>query len=99
VVLTGLCFDLKLRKCGEDLFFWLKLETFAKICVAASLETLREDPPYASTTNRLIGNYSAKSLEPPLVKGQDDLKYKTHAQLKTKPLSISLSTFPAPAHT
>ena len=46
-MLTGLCFDLKLRKCSEELFFFGrhegKLETFAKICVAASLETLRED--------------------------------------------------------
>ena len=48
---TGFCFDLKLRKCSEDLFSFLffgrhegKLESFAKICVAASLETLREDP-------------------------------------------------------
>ena len=40
-----------------------KMETFAKICVAASMETLREDP---TVTNRLFGNYSAKSLEPPL---------------------------------
>ena len=46
-MLTGLCFHLKLRKCNEDLFFGRhegKLETFAKICVVASLETLREDP-------------------------------------------------------
>jgi len=65
-VLTGLCFDSRLRKCSEDLFFGRhegKLETFAKICVAASLETLW---PYASATNRLLGNYSVKSLEPPL---------------------------------
>jgi len=48
------------------------LETFAKICVAASLETLREDLTYASATNRLLGNYSAKSLEPPLVKIWND---------------------------
>ena len=44
-----LAFVSKLRKCIEDLiklFFWSegKLETFAKICVAASLETLCEDP-------------------------------------------------------
>ena len=35
------------RKCSEDIFFGRhegKLETFAKICVAASLETLCEDP-------------------------------------------------------
>jgi len=48
-VLTGLWFDSKLRKCSEELFVSFfgrhegKLETFAKICVAASLETLRED--------------------------------------------------------
>jgi len=47
---TGFCFDLKLRKCSEDPFFVVfghhegKLETFAKICVAVSLENLREDP-------------------------------------------------------
>jgi len=70
---TGFCFDSKLRKCSEDLFFGQhegKLETYAKICVAASLETLREDPTVCalqkSATNRLFGNYSAKSLEPPL---------------------------------
>jgi len=48
-----------------------KLETYAKICVAASLETLRKDPTVRalqkSATNRLFGNYSAKSLEPPLM--------------------------------
>jgi len=46
-VKTGLCFDSKLRKCNEDLFFGRhkgKLETFAKICVAALLEILHEDP-------------------------------------------------------
>jgi len=47
-----------------------KLETFAIICVAASLETLQEDPTVRalqkSMTNRLFGNYSAKSLKPPL---------------------------------
>ena len=44
---TGFCFDSRLRKCSEDLsyflFFWFpqrKLETFAKFCVAASPETL-----------------------------------------------------------
>ena len=45
--ISGLCFGSKLRKCSEDLFFGChkeKLETFAKICVAASLETQREDP-------------------------------------------------------
>jgi len=55
---------------SEDLFFGHhegKLETFAKICVVASLETPREDPTvYAFATNRLLGNYLAKSLEPPL---------------------------------
>jgi len=43
---TGFCFDWKLRKSSEDLFFGRheeKLETFAKICAAASLETLRKD--------------------------------------------------------
>ena len=48
-----------------------KSETFAKICVAASLETLRKDPTIGalqkSATNRLFGNYSAKSVEPPLL--------------------------------
>jgi len=42
-----LCFDSKLEKCSEDIFLGRhegKLETFAKICVAVSLETLREDP-------------------------------------------------------
>ena len=73
---TGFCFDLKLRKCSEDLFFFFfgchegKLETFTKICVAASLETLRKDPTVLalqkSATNKLFGNYSAKFLEPPL---------------------------------
>ena len=44
---TGFCFDLKVRKSSEDLFFSRhegKLETFAKICVAVSLETLCKDP-------------------------------------------------------
>jgi len=44
--IIGFCFDSKLRKCSEDLFFGRhegKLETFAKIFVAVSLETLRED--------------------------------------------------------
>ena len=44
---TGFCFNLKLRKCSEDLFFGRhegKFETFAKICGEASLETLHEDP-------------------------------------------------------
>ena len=40
-----------------------KLETFAKNCVAASLETLCKDPAV-----RVRENYSAKSLEPPLSK-------------------------------
>ena len=49
-MLTGLCLLSKLRKCtkySEDLSFGRhegKLETFAKICVAASLDTLRKDP-------------------------------------------------------
>ena len=37
----------QLRKCSEYFFFGChkgKLETFAKICVVASLETLCEDP-------------------------------------------------------
>ena len=49
-----------------------KLETFAKFCVAVSLETLREDPTLCalaalqkSATNRLFGNYSAKSPDRP----------------------------------
>ena len=45
-MLTGLCLGPELGKCSEDLFFGHhegKLETFAKICVAASLETLREN--------------------------------------------------------
>ena len=44
---TGFCFESKLRKSSDDLFFGRheeKLETFAIICVAASLETLHEDP-------------------------------------------------------
>ena len=44
---TGFCFNSKLRKSSEDLFFGLhegKLDTSAKICVAVLLETLREDP-------------------------------------------------------
>ena len=44
---TGFCFDSKLRKCREDLFFWSprrKIGQLCKICVAALLETLREDP-------------------------------------------------------
>ena len=44
---TGFCFKLKLKKSCDDLFFGChegKLETFTKICVAVSLETLREDP-------------------------------------------------------
>ena len=39
-----------------------KLETFAKSCVAASLETLHKGPTIPTTG--LFGNYSAKSLEP-----------------------------------
>ena len=53
---TGFCFYSKLRKCGEDLFSGRhegKLETFAKICVAASLELCAKIPPYMSMTNRL----------------------------------------------
>ena len=43
-----------------------KLEAFAKICVTASLETLRKDPRTAKVRdNRLFRNYSAKSLELP----------------------------------
>ena len=46
-----------------------KLETFAKFCVAVSLETLREDPTVCalqkSATNRLFKNYSAKSPDRP----------------------------------
>ena len=44
---TGFCFNSKLRKSSEDLFFGRhkgKLEGFAKICAVALLETLREDP-------------------------------------------------------
>ena len=47
---TGFCFDSKLRKsASEDLFSFFgrhkgKLVTFAKICFAASLETLHEYP-------------------------------------------------------
>jgi len=47
---TGFCFNSKLRKSSEDLFLFFfsrhegKLDTFAKNCVAASLETLCEDP-------------------------------------------------------
>ena len=49
---TGLCFDLKLRKCSEDLFFFFfflvatkeNWSLSQKIFFGASLETLREDP-------------------------------------------------------
>jgi len=45
---TGFCFELKLTESSDDLFSFGrhegKLETFAKICVAASLKTLCEDP-------------------------------------------------------
>ena len=45
---TGFSFGSKLRKCRVKTFFFSfhegKLETFAKIRVAASLKTLREDP-------------------------------------------------------
>ena len=44
---TGFCFESKLRKSSDDLFFGChegKLETFATICVAASMETLCKDP-------------------------------------------------------
>ena len=49
---TGFCLDSKLRKSSEDHFFYFghhegELETLAKICVAVSLETLHEIPPYA----------------------------------------------------
>ena len=69
---TGFCFDSKLRKCSEDFFGGRhegKLETIAKIWVAASLETLREDPTVKSLrqTGCLETSYSAKSLEPPLL--------------------------------
>jgi len=44
----GFCYESKLRKSYDDCFFFGgyegKLETFAKICVAASLETLHKDP-------------------------------------------------------
>jgi len=72
---TGFCFDSKLRKCSEDFFLvatkenWRPSQKFE--FSAASLETLRKDPTIRalqkSTTNRLFENYSAKSLEPPLV--------------------------------
>ena len=44
---TGFCFESKLRKTSDHRFFGRheeKLEAFAKICVAASLETIRKDP-------------------------------------------------------
>ena len=69
-MLTGLYFYSKLRKCTEDLVFGRhegKLETFAKKSVLQHHWKLcAKIPLYASVTNRLIGNYSAKSLEPPL---------------------------------
>ena len=43
---TGFCFESKLKKSSEDLFFGChegKLETFGKISIAASLETLHKD--------------------------------------------------------
>ena len=70
---TGFCFQLEVK---EDLYLHIfchhkgELETFAKICVAVSLETLRKNLTVRalqkSATNRLFGNYSVKSLEPPL---------------------------------
>ena len=70
---TGFWFESELRKSSDDLFFGChegKFETFAKICVAASLGTLHEHPNHVCTAivrdNRLFRNYSAKSLEPPL---------------------------------
>ena len=64
---TGFCFDSKLRKCGEDLFFlvvmkenWIFLQKFV-LQHHWKLPTIRA--LQKSATNRLFGNYSVKSLE------------------------------------
>ena len=47
VIINGYFFESKLRKFSEHIFLChheRKLETFAKICVVASLEILHEDP-------------------------------------------------------
>jgi len=47
------------RKSSDDLFLIAtkeKLETFAKICVSASLEIMREYPTAKVRNNRLFGN-------------------------------------------
>jgi len=55
---TGFLFRVKIKKSSDDLVFFFfffgrhegKLETFAKICVAASLETLCKDPTIRKST-------------------------------------------------
>ena len=60
---TGFCFDSKfdskLRKCSEDLVFWSprrKIGGLHKICVAVSLETLREDPTVRVRDKQAVWN-------------------------------------------
>jgi len=63
---TGFCFELKLRKSSDNLYFGChegKLETFAKICVAASLETAHRSNHTCIAKvrdKRLFGNYTSK---------------------------------------
>jgi len=67
---TGFCFYLNLRKCSEDLFFLVTTKEnwrpSQKFVLQRHWKLCAKIPPYASATNRLFGNYSAKSLEPPL---------------------------------
>ena len=70
VVLTGLCFDSKLRKCSKDFFLVTTKENWRpsqKFVLQCHWKLCAKISSYVSATNRLLGNYSAKSLESPLV--------------------------------
>jgi len=66
---TGFCFELKLRKCSENLFLVTTKENWRpsqKFVLQRYWKPCAKIPAYTSATNRLFGSYSAKSLEPPL---------------------------------
>ena len=67
---TGFCFELKLRKSSDDLF-WLPrrkiVDLRKKIVLQHHWKLQRSHRTCTAKVhdNRLFGNYSAKSLEPP----------------------------------
>jgi len=68
-VLTGLCFYSKLMKCSEDRFLVATKENWRpsqKFVLQRHWKLCPKISSYVSATNRLLGNYSVKSLEPPL---------------------------------